>query len=278
YVLFTKLDLIAGFVEFFDDLGREAREQVWGMTFVLPKRGEEGSVIAAYPGEFDALVGRLNDRLIERVQQETDIQRRALIFGFPQQIASLKAMTSELLTEVFEPNRYQQPIRLRGIYFSSGTQDGTPIDRLMGAMAASFGISRQQVAAFSGTGRSYFLSRLVRNVIFGEASLVSADSKVEKRARLIHYGVLGIAAACILMVTGAWTSAYFDNIGMISTIEKQVAEYNERARSVQLDRITNSDLRPVLPLLAMARDLPGGYSERDATSPLVVQLGLFQGD
>ena len=35
YVLFTKADLIAGFVEFFDNLGKEEREQVWGMTFPL---------------------------------------------------------------------------------------------------------------------------------------------------------------------------------------------------------------------------------------------------
>ena len=35
YVLFTKSDLVAGFVEFFDDLGREERNQAWGMTFPL---------------------------------------------------------------------------------------------------------------------------------------------------------------------------------------------------------------------------------------------------
>ena len=35
YAVFTKTDLIAGFVEFFDNLGKEEREQVWGMTFPL---------------------------------------------------------------------------------------------------------------------------------------------------------------------------------------------------------------------------------------------------
>src|SRR6516164_1199703 len=49
YVLFTKADLIAGFVEFFDDLGREEREQVWGMTFDVAKIDAEGGVISAYP-------------------------------------------------------------------------------------------------------------------------------------------------------------------------------------------------------------------------------------
>ena len=179
YVLFTKADLLAGFVEFFDDLGREGREQVWGVTFPAVKQAEDGTVIDTYPAEFDALIGRLNDRAIERLQQEADIQRRALIFGFPQQIATLKELTDGFLREIFEPNRYQKPARLRGVYFTSGTQLGTPIDRLMGAMAASFGISRQQMPAFSGTGRSYFLTRLMRDVIFGEANLVSADTKVE---------------------------------------------------------------------------------------------------
>ena len=42
YVLFTKADLIAGFIEFFDDLGKEEREQVWGMTFPLDDGASEG--------------------------------------------------------------------------------------------------------------------------------------------------------------------------------------------------------------------------------------------
>ena len=53
YVLFTKADLIAGFIEFFDDLGREGREQVWGMTFPLAKQADEATVIENYPAEFD---------------------------------------------------------------------------------------------------------------------------------------------------------------------------------------------------------------------------------
>src|SRR6202030_822701 len=53
---------------------------------------------------------------------------------------------------------------------------------------------------------------------------------------------------------------------------------NERAKAVQLERVADSDLRPVLPLLAIARDLPRGYAFRDQTSPLLLQLGLYQGD
>ena len=49
YMLFTKADLIAGFTEFFDDLDRERRAQVWGTTFDLA-RDDDGPV-AAFAGE-----------------------------------------------------------------------------------------------------------------------------------------------------------------------------------------------------------------------------------
>ena len=158
YVLFTKVDLIAGFVEFFDTMGREEREQVWGVTFEFDDGRDEAGSVAGFAAGFDALLGRLNDRVIERVQQETDLQRRRLIYGFPQQFASLRDVAAEFLTECFQPSRLEARALLRGVYFTSGTQDGTPIDRLLGTMAsAEFGLPRQAVSAFSGSGRSYFL-------------------------------------------------------------------------------------------------------------------------
>ncbi|PKO55486.1 MAG: type VI secretion system membrane subunit TssM, partial [Betaproteobacteria bacterium HGW-Betaproteobacteria-19] len=56
YVLVTKADLIAGFNEFFSDFGKEARDQVWGVTF--PQQGEPGAALAALPGE----LARLRER------------------------------------------------------------------------------------------------------------------------------------------------------------------------------------------------------------------------
>ncbi len=38
YLMFTKADLISGFNEFFEDLGKEEREQVWGPAPRQPAR------------------------------------------------------------------------------------------------------------------------------------------------------------------------------------------------------------------------------------------------
>src|SRR4051794_437622 len=85
YVLFTKADLIAGFVEFFDNMGKEEREQVWGATFALEDGKDAEGAVAQFGPEFELLLARLNDRMLERVHQEPDIRRRRLIYGFPQQ-------------------------------------------------------------------------------------------------------------------------------------------------------------------------------------------------
>jgi hypothetical protein len=63
-------------------------------------------------------------------------------------------------------------------------------------MASEFGLPRQAVSAFSGKGRAYFLTRLVKEVIFGEAALVGLDPKVERRLlQLRHLRRLGRGAA-----------------------------------------------------------------------------------
>ena len=122
------------------------------------------------------LVERLNQRLLDRLQAERSPDRRTLIAGFPAQVASLAAPLGEFLTEAFGGSRLDPAPLLRGVYLTSGTQEGTPIDRLTGAMARSFGIDQQRAPSLRPEqGRSYFLTRLLKDVIFGEAMLVARD-------------------------------------------------------------------------------------------------------
>ncbi len=278
YVLFTKADLIAGFVEFFDDLGRDGREAVWGLTFDYQDPEPADGYVPAYRAEFDALVGRADERLLERLQTENDIQRRALVFGFPQQLASLGEVTERFLEEAFRPNRYEAPILLRGVYFTSGTQAGTPIDRLMGAMSATFGLPRQALRPGAGGGRSYFLNRLLLEVVFGEAGLVETDPRVERRRRLVRRAAYGLAAGLVLVAAGLWLTSYLGNRVLIANVEAVAQAYRDKAKGFDLDHVADADPRPVLPLLDTLRDLPSGYADRHKPASIWLGFGLYQGD
>jgi type VI secretion system protein ImpL len=277
YVLFTKADLIAGFVDFFDSLGKEERDQVWGMTFALDDGKNEDGAIAQFAPEFDLLLARLNDRMLERVHQEPDVQRRRLIYGFPQQIASLRDVATEFLTEIFRPSRLEARPLLRGCYFTSGTQNGTPIDRLLGAMAGQFGLQRASVTAFSGTGRSYFLTRAIRDVCFGEAGLVSLDPKVEARARWTYRGAYIGCAAVLLLLTGVWTMSYLSNSAMIAQVHDEAAHYEAQYKEIQARGPNDTDIGAVLPALASLRTIRGGYDDKEASIPMSETFGLYQG-
>lgn len=278
YVLFTKADLIAGFVEFFDNLGREDREQVWGMTLPFDDETEEGGAVAKVAAEFDLLLKRLNDRMLERVHQETDVQRRRLIYGFPQQIAATRDLATEFLTEIFRPSRLEARPLLRGVYFTSGTQDGTPIDRLLGAMAGRFGLPRQAVPAFSGAGRSYFLTRLLRDVVFGEAGLVSTDPKIERRVRWTYRGAYAAAALVLVLATAGWTRSYFGNRVMIDEVHGSANAYNAQYAELMKRGPGDTDLRAILPPLATLRGIRGGYDQRESSTPVELTFGLYQGN
>ncbi len=277
YVMFTKADLISGFVEFFDNMGKEEREQVWGATFALDDGRDEEGAVAQFGAEFDLLLARLNDRMLERVHQEPDIRRRRLIYGFPQQVASLRDVAGDFLTECFRPSKLEARPLLRGVYFASGTQDGTPIDRLLGTMAAEFGLPRQAVASFSGSGRSYFLTRLVREVVFGEAALVSTDPKVERRVRWLHRGAYAASVLLLLLLGAAWTSSYLGNRELIAQVHAATGRYTEQYNDLLKRGPADMDLPATVPALDTLRGIHGGYGERDMATPVALTFGLYQG-
>ncbi|HSU04881.1 MAG TPA: type VI secretion system membrane subunit TssM, partial [Acetobacteraceae bacterium] len=277
YVLFTKADLVAGFVEFFDHLGREEREQVWGMTLPLDDAKSEGGSVADFAREFDLLLDRLNDRMLERVHQEPDVQRRRLIYGFPQQISSLRDVANEFLTEIFRPSRLEARPLLRGVYLTSGTQDGTPIDRLLGAMAGQFGLARQAVTAFSGAGRSYFLARLVRDVVFGEAGLVSRDPRIERRQFWTAIAAYSACALVLLLLTTSWAISWVGNRDLMLQEHNEAAHFQQQYAELVKRGSQDTDLKAVLPALETVRSMRGGYGDRPKSVPVALTFGLYQG-
>src|SRR5690606_28090850 len=132
YVMFTKADLIAGFREYFASFSLNRRKLVWGVTFQT--RDRKAITHEAVPQEFDRLVARLSDEIIDRLSEEPDSVARIAIFGLPGQMALLRDQVSGFLARVFEPTRYKTNAILRGFYFTSGTQEGTPVDQVLGAI------------------------------------------------------------------------------------------------------------------------------------------------
>jgi type VI secretion system protein ImpL len=276
YVLVTKCDLLAGFNETFGPMGKEERDQVFGFTFALGTQpGEEA--LANFGGEYASLEKRLRERLIERMEAEPDTLRRAVIFAFPQQFGGLKGLLGGYLETVFGGGgALDEAPRLRGVYFTSGTQEGTPIDRVLGVLARTFGVERRLTPPAAAKGKSFFLHHLLRKVVFAEQGLVGHNAQVERsqaRLRLAGLAALGLTTAVLLV---GWGLSYFGNQRYIADIEAKLPALRDTIQA--LPPTSGSDPSSLPEALTAIRDAaqPPGFA-LDAP-PLSLGFGLFQGD
>jgi type VI secretion system protein ImpL len=274
YVTVTKCDLLAGFVEFFDSLGREERAQVWGMTFPLAAGANAAPPLASFPERFQALERQLQARVLERMQQERDLQRRALLYRFPQQFAAIGDVLGGFLNAVFEPTRYEQAALLRGVYFTSGTQQGSPIDRVMGSLAAAFGLDRKVLPPNALSGRSYFITALLRELMFKEAGLAGTDHRLERRRRQLRLLASVATGLLLVLVAAGLATSYVRNGRYV----EQVSVRSDELGLLAQEAPQRGSVLGILPLLNAARELPGGYAQRDAGVPLLNRFGLNQAD
>jgi type VI secretion system protein ImpL len=271
YVLVTKCDTVAGFTEYFDDLTQEQRTQVWGATFPY-EQSVNGGAPDLFPQEFDTLVERLNGRVFGRLEQERGARRRASIFAFPQQVAALRDPLVQFVGDVFSSTRFQGQILLRGVYLTSGTQDGTQIDRLLGSIVRRFGVAPEAVAAAPGRGKAFFVERLLKQVVIGESGLAGVNRRLEMRNAMRQFA--SYALVVLLLAAGliALSVSYESNRTYLTDVTADVAT---------LQRVTpvgqGVSLEVLLPQLNAVRAVANAAGKYQDNVPWSMRWGLYQG-
>lgn len=276
YVLVTKADLIGGFNETFEALGKEDRDQVWGFTF-RHDAAAAADPLAEMPPLTQQLQQRLNEQLVDRLEGERDVIRRSAIFGFPQEFAALQPVLAEFLRLVFSGGgTLEAAPRVRGVYFTSGTQEGTPIDRVMGALGRSFGIDARSAAIAPGRGKSFFLHRLLREVVFGERGLGALNPVAERRRRMWRASAMAAMGVLALAVIVGWTISRSNNLDHAAQVAARLPAIKQALAG--LPPPTSADVAPLPLPLAQLRDAANVDSFALDDPPLLHGLGLYQGD
>ncbi|WP_334190149.1 type VI secretion system membrane subunit TssM, partial [Noviherbaspirillum sp.] len=274
YLLVTKTDLLPGFTQFFEDLDREQREQVWGCTFDIGDRDGNTNSQQHLRLQLDTLEDRLFAQLLNRLQASRDGNARALVYGFPYQWVQLKEAVSAFAGQAFSSSRLTGPSGLRGVYFTSGTQEGTPIDRVLGSLSRSFGIERKLLPPQRPTGKSFFITRLLDDVVFAEAGLAGTSHAAEKRLHRLKWSGMTAGGLAVLTAIAIWTASFFGNSAYINEVEAKSGAFQKAlvTNPPSADNITN-----LVAVLDAARDLAHTAVVDPENPPLHVRAGLFQG-
>lgn len=240
YVVLTKADLLDGFVEFFDGFNKTDRNQVWGTTFKLDESYSAQDLPQRFLEEFELLQQRVDAMLIERLQQEQNAEIRGRIFRFPAELAKLKDRLYEALTELCASSQLVEAPLLRGVYLASGTQ----------AEAGS---------AAPRARRSYFLTRLFKEVIFPEAALVMRDKRLSGRQLLVRRIAYGMAAVLVAIVFTGWISTYFSNTQALAEADRKLNAYQQLVQGIPVRNVSDADFLRILPALDNLRDVNSGF-------------------
>jgi type VI secretion system protein ImpL len=275
YLMINKCDLLLGFDEFFASLDRAGREQVWGYTLPLSPSGSYEFDKAQINTELKYLQARISAGLVDNLQGEHDLRRRELIYTFPQQFNVLAQVINDIAESLLAASRFSASPLLRGVYFTSATQEGNPFDRMVSSLGKGFPVQPRQKAPAVGEGKAFFLQELLSKVVFPEAHIAGADKRAERRMHAMHIGAYTLAVLTLCCSAIAWTGSYRNNLTYIAEVDQKVANFHDGLAS--LPRTNSISISGLLPILNMAETLPDSTFFRVDHPLLKWQFGLFQG-
>ncbi|MCL2778303.1 MAG: type VI secretion system membrane subunit TssM [Polyangiaceae bacterium] len=297
YVIFTKTDLVAGFSEFWDDLRKSERHQIWGATIPLRSTLEPQE---AFEQEFDSLIQALHGRALQRLAGERNQALHHHIIRFPVDFGALKNKLGAFLAALFERNSFQETPHMRGFYFTSGLQTVRPMSRVLEAMSIALKIKpdpkttdqaqvpvppdhsqvpvppghpEAQVQAPLVESKSYFLTDVFFKNVFPDQHIAGRTAAERRRQLLLHLAVAAVAittAACLLLPAAI---TFYRNLNLVKTtaalgMELESSQWDDEAK-IQASKtaLTGAEAR--------LRQLDGW---REGHPPMQLRWGLYTGN
>jgi type VI secretion system protein ImpL len=228
HITFTKSDLISGFESFFADLSEKEREQVWGAYLLDESEDQSQDPAELFELRMEALYERLCEQRLSKLARERNLHRKAIIFDFPNQFKAASIKLTEFVNLLFKENPYQEVPWFAGVYFTSGTQEGTPVERILSGVREQFcsvAIEQNQETIT----KSYFINRFFNDVVFKLQDLTRGNRKERKVQRWLKGLSVSATLASIAATVALLMTSYTMNNLLISSGQEKVETLVELA-------------------------------------------------
>lgn len=271
YIIITKSDLVAGFSQFYETFSHKEREQTFGITF---DRNESisGDLLNTFTQKFNALMQSITRRQWQRISLERDASRKSLIYSFSDQFSDLRPALANVIDNLSKQDDGLTTGIVRGLYFTSGTQYGAPIDRMIAKVSQNFGLKNTAKALWNNDQRSYFIKELLKDVVFPESDQFGVLTGYENRKNTIKKASMAIAGIFTLAISVGLFISYNNNDSYITLSEKSVDSWSEQYENSD----KSGDIRSYIPALNDFSNNIAALIEQDNAQ--FSGLGLAQSD
>ena len=210
YLMLTKCDLVMGMDSFCRSLPEESLNQAMGLV----DRSSGSDAIAFVSRAVHKVAERLKDLrllIVHRDRKELDGDPSILLF--PDELLRLERGLQAFAKGAFAENPYQETPQLRGVYFSSGRQEGTPYSHFL----HSLGLTEHK-DVLPGTSRGLFLHDFFSKILPLDRRLFAPTQRFLEWRSLTRN--LGLTAwiTIVLALCGLLSLSFLKNLGAIHSV------------------------------------------------------------
>lgn len=229
YILVTKCDLIQGMTHFCDQLDESGLKQAMGaLNHDFSKTHSD-----FIQHTIAAVADRLKDLRLLLFQKFASNRSASGMLIFPDEFAKLKPGIDAFIRGAFQENPYQEKPILRGLFFSSGKQEGAPYSHLLKELGL---IDQKEV--LPGTSKGLFLHDFFSKILPGDRGLFAPTQRALAWGRLTrNLGVTAWVAICIALC-GLLSFSFVKNLSAIREISREFQKPIIFQNDIMADAIT----------------------------------------
>ncbi len=215
FLLVTKCDLIQGMTQFCNRVPEKSLDQAMGKI----NEHLEQDVGSFCDQSFRAMGDRLRElRLLLLDKTRADEVDPGLLL-FPEELESLKPGLDAFVKGTFRENPFQETPILRGLYFSSGRQEGSPYSHFLKGLGL---IEERDV--LPGTSKGLFLRDFFAEILPKDRQLYGRTRAAQKWSRTMRN--LGVTAWMFLVfaICGVLSFSFVMNLNTIGDFRKEFSK------------------------------------------------------
>jgi len=229
YILVTKCDLIQGMTQFCDQLDENGRNQAMGAV----NNEISENIFDFIRQTIHSVAERLKDLRLLVFQKSRQDRSAPNILIFPEEFLKLKEGLAAFIKGAFQANPYQEQPIVRGLFFSSGKQEGTPYSHLLGELGLI-----EQKEVLPGTSKGLFLHDFFSKILPGDRGLFAPTQRRLEWRRLTRNIGLTAWLAILISICGLLSFSFVKNLSAIREISQEFQKPIVFQNDLMADTIT----------------------------------------
>jgi len=215
YVLVTKCDLVQGMTQFADRLPEKDLDQAMGLI----NHDLSKDVATFIENGTRAISERLRDLRLLLLHQSASGGVDPGLLLFPEEFERLETGLQSFIRGAFQENPYQETPRLRGLFFSSGRQEGSPYSHFLKALDL---IAARDI--LPGTNRGLFLHDFFAKILPRDRKLFAPTQRALEWSRFTKNLGLIAYVAVVLAICGLLSFSFVKNLRALNGAREQFKE------------------------------------------------------